>query len=311
MLAIFIFVNIRTHADVTTPDNPNNNAPTATITSIVATATSSTVSVDAPLTLVAGATVPVKVVGSFVDADGCSQVTTGGRVDALLQRGSVTSCISSGFMVSDGGNSCYAVQGCTITDCSGTTANFECDFNVAYNADATDLGEYSADQWTAFVSPLDQTMLSSGSTDNTSPGYTSAHFEVALSPGIAAGHSVSFGSLAFGAVSAQQTLDVEDAGNTPLTNISVESSPLLCRHNDSESPGASGTIPPENVYAAGSPAEIGSMTALSSSTPLQFGLNIPVATTTASSTKPVYMRLQFPSDLVAGVCTGAVTVGIE
>ncbi|MCX6781470.1 MAG: hypothetical protein NT003_05165 [Candidatus Magasanikbacteria bacterium] len=309
VLAVFLFVNIRTHASVTTLENPGNNAPTATITSIVAGDASNAVSVYQPLALVAGGTVPVRVNGTFTDADGCSEVSAGGRIDALLQRGSVPDCYASGFDVSDGGNSCYAVQGCTITSCSGTDANFECDFNVAYNADATDIGTFSSDQWTAYVSPLDQTMFTSGSTDTDAPGIASSYFEVALSPGIAAGQDVSFGSINLSVASSAQTLDVVNAGNTPIGNATVLMTPLLCRLSEGYELGSSGTIPANQVYAALTSG--GTLTPLSDVTPTSLTLDIPIATTTVSSTKPIYLFLQMPPSEIGGLCTGTITVGLE
>lgn len=313
LLMVFLFARVRTHADVTTPDNPNNNAPTATITSIVQTQSSQSVTEESPLTLTAGGTVPVRVSGTFVDADGCSQVETGGRIDALLQRGSVTTCVTDGFAQNDGGNSCYAVQGCTITSCSGTTANFQCDFNVAYNADATDLGTYSGEHWTAFVAPMDETMLNSGSNDSTSPGYAAANFEVALSPGIGGGGDVTFGAVDLGSVSPEAVVRIVDEGNTPIGNVSLLMSSLLCRHNNSEEPGYTGTIAATSVYESDTPSSsLESMTPLSPDTPVTVPLDIPVATTTmASSSRPVYLRVQTPSSLIAGVCSGTLTVGIE
>ncbi len=229
----------------------------------------------------------VYVHGTFTDEDGCANVRDGGNIAITLYRSSVSttsSCVAENHY-------CYKAvlaHDCTIQDCSAgteTTVPYQCLIPLEYYTDATDVGEYMADNWIAYTEITDADMTSGSNTSFT---------EINSMTALRLEGTIQYGTLSFLATSTQQMLYIKNTGNTSI-DITIDGGNMLC---------SSGSIPVENQrYSTVTGTDYFSMVSVTTSSTL-VDLNL-TKFQDRESTTTLYFQLAMPSSGAAGVCRGA------
>ncbi len=302
LLVIVVFVVMKTSADKTinVSASTTNAIPTATI-NYITNATSSTIESDgSALTLTDGTVTTVHIKGTFSDDNGCTDVTSGGRMDGVIYHGSSPDCVGG----SPESAHCFLATSCSLSSCSGTTGQFDCSVPVWFNADPTNTGSlYEADTWKAIVNTQDATMIGAGggSANLSSP----RTFEIAQLTAISLSGDIAFGSMGLNATTSSVALSITNTGNKEGEGVAITGTDMTC---------TPGVIPVQNIKFATTNVSYDSMTALNSdhvtavSTGLSIGSSFATSTVMASTT---YFNLKTPASDVNGTCTGTLTFSTE
>lgn len=277
LLIILIFLTIRSQAeDTNTSASITNEAPSVSSVTI---AESSLGAQDNSIDLTAGSTTTIYCHAEFTDNNGCDEVDTGGNMEMIFYSANTdANCDADN-------DDCYIVQGesastCAITNCGGgtdVTANVECQAEVYYHADAAD--------WTC------QLIVNDGSASSTAATATTT---INSCVGLSLSGNVSFGSVALGATSTEQSLTISNTCNN-IIDTNASASDLTC---------TIGTIDASQIkFTTTSGATYASMTAFSTSSQ-SIDLNIAVG---SGQNDILYQMLQVPSSALSGSCTGTQT----
>lgn len=287
-IALIIVFVTRSQADTTTQNlTVQNLAPT--IDTLVF-STSSFGSAASTFNLTESTTTTGYIHGTYTDTNGCSQVTAG-TVDADFFKSTLTkSCTGDN-------NDCYNIVGasnCTISNCSGgsdTTGSFECTVAVQFYADGTDVGSASsAANWVADVALGDGTTTSPSSQTTTEMASLLAH---------SISSPINYGTVALGAQSSEQVVDVTQTGNTAFDlQVQVDQA-MAC---------TVGTIPTANVEWSLTPSFSFGTGFSPSTTPATFQYNMGLRTSDSTNLiKAFRAKLQNPASGVSGSCTNIAT----
>jgi hypothetical protein len=273
-------------------------------------ATSSYGGAASTLTLTPSTTTTFFVHGTGTDTNGCGQIddadgngTTASKWEGKFYRTSVSgaeTCTANNL-------NCYTIttedtdlsgNGNACTDATGgsdSSLAFQFDIPVQFYADATvaaSLPDYASTNWTAWVKVYD---------DQGGTGTATATTEVDTLKAIGLeASSETYPSTAFGAQSAEQTINVYNRGNYDDLDLSVSQSAVWSC--------TIGTIPIANLKH--SVTSGGAQTDMSA-TPANLNLNIDKSITgvDTSSTGTFYTKLTIPASGVAGTCTSTLVVG--
>lgn len=235
----------------------------------------------------------VYVHGTYTDADDCDQVQNGGEVEFVLYRSGVNGAQNCN---TDNTN-CYrttkTLGGCSISNCtvgtSTVTGDYSCNLSLTHYADATDSGTYSAENWQAWIEIADNSSASSSMSSST---------EVNSLVALDLTGNISYGNIALGATSTEQSLLITNTGNVAIdsdisaTNMTCDTGTILASQQHFSS--LSGL-----TYAAMGP--------LSTSTQ-SYGLNLAKQVDATLSTTSLYFMLQAPTSSLAGTCNGTLSV---
>jgi hypothetical protein len=248
-----------------------------------------TVNGNAAITLTENTTQSVIITATVTDNNGCTQITSGGSVTAVLYRSSV----SGGGACAASDNNCYTAI--TLTDtgttCSGSAdASFDVSgtASVKFFADPTDTGTYSADTWKVLVSAND------GTATGTANEGTAVELNTLLALDVTG--TISYGSMGVGTNSASspQTVAVTNTGNANMDPQVSSAAAMTC---------TVGTIPIANQEYSSSTFTYNSGTDLSS-TPATLNLALSKPTSTTPVTASSYWGIAVPNVGVSGSCTG-------
>ncbi|MCA9383151.1 DUF2341 domain-containing protein [Candidatus Dojkabacteria bacterium] len=272
--------NPEAEADFTTI--PDNVLPIASSVTIDSGATG--------INLTNGVTTTVNCSGTITDADGYTDITS---VQAKLFRTGV------GAGAGDDDNNHYTVSGdsqCIPSNGSGNTEDYSCDFDVEFHADPTDIGVYSADDWTCEMTPSDGGGVGTGDTDT---------IEMNTLHALAVTSAIDYGQAELGGDtgSTNQVTVVTNQGNASI-DVDVSGDDMCIDY-----PTCSGSVLGANyqeysdttfTYGVG-----GTDLANTSAT-----VNLSIAKPTSSpssATDSIYWGIGLPGSLTKGAYTGANT----
>ncbi len=97
---------------------------------------------DTDISLTEGTTTVVSATGTVTDLNGYADIVA---ASSTIYRSSVVGAAQC----SSNANNCYVQPTCTLSNCSGNSCAVTCTAQMAYLADPTDIGDYSADNWLA------------------------------------------------------------------------------------------------------------------------------------------------------------------
>lgn len=267
----------------------DNATSTASVTNALP--VSSSVSIDAgagSVTLTEATTTNVVVTATVTDNNGYADITS---VTAKLFKTLTTAAAGDdplNHYTKSGDANCVPSAG------SGLTETYTCTFAVQYYADATDAGAYSADTWSAEVTPSDSDGAGTAGSNDT--------IEMATTAALNVSSPIAFGALALGGITADTTAfdsTVTNTGNQATIGAQVNSSAataMTC---------TTGTIPVGNEkYDATSTTAFASKTALTASAVTATGVS--AAKGAAGNTDTLGWGLEMPTTGVDGSCTGTV-----
>jgi hypothetical protein len=255
------------------------------------------------LTLVENTTKTIYIHGAGTDNNGCNDIDTESGWGAITYRTDTTGGEACASSPGADDNNCYSQT--TLTNyagCSGAgdlTINYEFDQAIQYFADATDTGSPNAGtNWSIAVQVQDEgTAISSTTTDT---------FEMNSLISLDVGATVSFGSLALGADSANTTATITNVGNRALDvdilGTSADSGNLVCDGSGSSNIAVGQIKMDEATITDWTGA---SNLALTASNQEQ-EVNI-AARTDASTTANMNFMLRVPSTGLRGTCTNTIT----
>ncbi|MBI2484449.1 hypothetical protein HYV71_04675 [Candidatus Uhrbacteria bacterium] len=266
-------------------------ASAPTVDTVTAAATS--LGSESTFTLTENTTTTLYVHGTISDADGCEDVASNGTVAAKFYR----SNHASGSACSADSNDCYTILNgaCAKSGCEGPEDNsfaYECTAAIQYFADTTVTGTHTATDWSATVTATDSLGASASSTDTIEMNST---ISIAASPS-----SLSYGEIALGSQSAEQTITVTNTGNVGIDiNVHVDGA-FACTTGVLSSDTAHYSTAQGFSYEAG--------TALSTQvTEIEFNF-APRTDDATPTTKNLYLLLQTPSTGAGGMCSNTLTV---
>jgi hypothetical protein len=171
------------------------------------------------------------------------------------------------------------------------SANWTTTIPIQYYADATDIGQYSGDNWTALVTPTDGSGVGTGAT---------ATNEIASMRGLAVTDAIDYGTIELGnnTNNGNQTVTVTNTGNVAIGS-QVNSGTVVAMAC------SRGSIPVGNEkYSAGN-ANYGSLTELTSSAVTVAGFSV-AKRVNAIPSAPTYWGLGMPVTGAIGSCAGTV-----
>lgn len=290
VVALVTLILVNSRADNTGQATNIANA-TPSVGSLI-TATSSGTSDISSLPLTEATTKAIYVRGTATDANGYGDIDAANQYTMKTYRTNVSSCNT------EDGTNCYintAGTGVTLSNCSsGTTCDFEITKAIQYYADATDAGTNSGTNWTATVTVTD---------DSSATGSASDTFEVATLTALTVTASVDYGTLAFDAYSAIQTLTVANSGNE-IIDYTVTAPNMTCS--------LQGAIPTGNThYALASFDSTGyddtpTTSKLMTTSAVAVDDSVAIASDGGASNSSFYTMLKIPANGVKGSCTNTV-----
>ncbi|MFH1722424.1 MAG: hypothetical protein ABH950_07470 [Candidatus Altiarchaeota archaeon] len=188
----------------------------------------------------------------------------------------------------DDANNRYTNTSCALSGGSGNTVDVVCSFTVEYYADP---GE-----WNCTINATDDIAYGVG-WDNTTINTLTA---------LSVPSSLSFGSLALGATSGDQTLTVTNTGNEQIDisldgygSVNGDGYAMTC---------STGNVDLANLrYDLSSDTAFGSMTSLTDDSVTLSSFDL-AQRTGAVSTKDAYWKIQIPASGVSGSCSGKINV---
>jgi hypothetical protein len=251
-------------------------------------------SADSSLTLTENANKTIYVHGTATDNNGCEDIddTASATWGARLYRTGVgNNCTASD-------NNCYTITPANedITGCSagGSDLNvvYEFDFDLKYFADATDAGsspDFSSSEWTAGVKVTDN--------NNGDSNFATTTAEVATLKALNVTSDKSYGEVALGATSAEQTLTITNTGNDDDLDPTIEqASTWSC---------TIGTIPQDQLHWSDTSSfAYADATSVTSSA---VDLNDASIEKGAGGTHEIYTQLYISTTGVGGSCTSTLT----
>jgi len=303
---------VKTYLDANNTVSQNatvtNATPSITVnlSDNAASTTSNYSDASSTVTLTENSTKNVYVHGTATDTNGCDDVTKANATwDLVVYRtnlaGASTCSANNTNCYKDASESTLTTSGCTAGG-SDTGLNYEYGpIALQFYTDATDASTYSATDWTAYVTVDDaNTGGSVASSTNT--------FEVASTNALdASGQTLSYGSVALGALSSEQTITVKNTGNRQI-DMNFSSTDFSCANST--------TIDLDTVDALGA-----STTSRSGSSTLTdygkvrntvsataFNTSLAKQSDNASSSSALYFRFAAPSSGAGGACTATVTL---
>lgn len=304
LLIILIFVSLssKTTSVLPTLTNVNNTNPVVNTVRIGLATGDDDVS-NGTLMLNENSTKSIFVNGSFTDENTCKEIEDNGYDGLKIKthRSGFGSCNSGPnnnhlkcyFKDMAPNTDCY-ITGCTNS--SITTANYECEVKIAFNADRTDSGTNGAENWVAEVQVND---IHGGSS-----GYVaSSTFEIAkLSAINVASPDINYGSVALGGVSGVVTTTIQNYGNDNDTDLFVYGSAMPCSNY--------GTIPvSKQFYHVQNNQATSSMVSLNSVTSTAYQFDMPKANNDDPGyDKNLYWKIQLPATGISGSCSSTNTI---
>lgn len=300
-LVALVFITSRTDTDTTQQQAAVGNAtPTVDAPTIAASYGGATV--GSTLDLTAYATKTLSIHGAATDTNGCDEIdnVSSNSWKVAFYRTTVT----NGSTCTADNSNCYqdTEEAAGLTNCttggSDTTIDYDFTTEVAYYADATDSGsfpDYSATNWTAYVSVADDIGASANN---------STTVDINTLKGVSTTASLNYSTVALGATSSPLTITITNTGNDNDLDPQIhESTGWSC------SAGGVGTIAVGQVHwSKTSGFSYASGIAMTASAVDLSNLSI-AKSTGAASTADVYLLLQLPTTGVAGTgCTSTLTV---
>jgi hypothetical protein len=234
--------------------------------------------------------------GTFTDLNGCELADNVTLWTLSLYRSGVAT--SNNECTTASAYSCYQANepaNVAITSCSGATdtvGTYEWTLSsLVYYADPTDTGTYSAQNWIPHVRIVDDSSSAVESTAST--------FEIATLASIDVSSSITYGSVAVGANSSQQTATVWHMGNKGAMDAFVKvGGDMTC---------TTGTVAAGQVrYSLTTGFTYASGTAMTT-TDANIDLNM-TAGSSGTAQSSVYLMLNLPSaGGYSGTCTNTAT----
>ncbi|MBI4250222.1 hypothetical protein HY622_01390 [Candidatus Uhrbacteria bacterium] len=279
---------------------------TVNLSDNAASTTSNYSDASSTVTLTENSTKNVYVHGTATDTNGCDDVTQANATwDLVVYRtslaGTSTCSADNTNCYKDASESTLTTSGCTA---GGSDSGLNYEYGpvaLQFYTDATDASTYSGTDWTAYVTVDDANTGGSvaSSTDT---------FEVASTNALnASGQTLSYGSVALGALSSEQNISVKNVGNRQI-DMQVSSTDFSCANST--------TIDLATVDALGA-----TTTSRSASTTLtDYGKvrnsggeitldrSLTKQTGAASSSGSLYFRFAAPSSGAGGACSATVTL---
>jgi len=290
ILFIFGFINLVIGADISTSAEVSNQLPVASSVELNGVS---------DITLTANLTTLVPATGVITDTNGCDDISS---VTATLFR----SDLAGGSGAADNGRTHFSTTCASQGDCAGggdNTETFDCEFNITWYADPTDLGSDHEDtDWTFNMTPQDSEGGVSDSTQQEILTLTSL--------------SVQTGSLAFGLIAlGDNTVDVNQ--NTTLANHGNEALDIIIKgYGSVEGDGYSMVCTSGNVdvsmiehdttgFTWGSGVQL---------TDIDDQVDLDLDRGSDASPRPVksiYYGLGFPATGISGTCSGTIVLTAE
>jgi hypothetical protein len=249
------------------------------------------------ITLVEDSTKTIYIHGAASDNNGCEDISSGTGWQVIVYMSDVENEI--GCTADD--NDCYAAASVNAdlnSSCSGAgdlTTDYEATVALQYYADPTDAGAPNAAyNWVAYVKANDASSATDTLT-NTFEVNSLAALEIDS-------NSISYGSVALGATSGEQSLTIINTGNRAIDlDISADGD-LVCNGSGSND------IPVANVEYSLSTGFTHSTNGTDLSTS-PTNLDISIAQRTDSDTQDdIYFKVLMPSTGVRGTCTNTLTL---
>ena len=296
---VALILNNSGAASISSSGSVTNAAPTLDTPTI--SATSGGVALD-PIVLTAGTTTKVYIHGTITDNNGCEDIDSlDGSEDLTVAL--YKSDATNGKACTANNLDCYQptevagdLTGCTAGGADLTT-EYETDVDIQFYAHATAAGvdpDHSLDHWVATVDVTD----ANGGTVSAS----SANTEIAQLKGLSiSSGSISYGGVALGGTSAEQTVTVVNEGNKDNFDPNIlQTADWSCTIGTMDVGQVHWNLTALQAYASG--------TAVTGSA-VSMNMNIAKTTDGTDSTGNFYTQLQIPSTGVGGSCTSSLVVG--
>ena len=249
-----------------------------------------TVTATDPVTLTEGTTTVVWCNATVTDDNGYADVSSASA--KLWEPVGTTEAGADDY------NNHYTNSSCSLSGGTGTTVNAACKFSVHYSATPA--------EWTCKITATDGS-AATGSANNTAVTINSL---IALSTD----SSITFPETALGAIATEQTLQVNNTGNSQIDTqlytygaTDGDGYSMICTIGGSEIPY---TNLKYNLTAAQDfTANMSAIGNSSTTYTTETAFNLAAETTdNVASTKDIYWKIQVPSTDVGGSCTGYLVV---
>lgn len=288
----------------------NNVAPTIAAANIALKDTDGTGNLE--LTTEEGETQDFYVEFIVTDNNSCENSASGDEIASAIvhaYRSGIgqASCDSDG---EDNANNCYAnahsgtggqcIQDVSVDACSGSsdsTVGWKCEFPLQYHADPTVAAtQYPTENWLVSVQATDDDSAASSLIEDSDGNELDTFVMYDVDDGSA---SISYGTLAPEATSADQTNTVEATGNVGLDTTLYGTN--MTDNGNSIAVGQQHYDTADNAY--------GSMTALLVDPGAELELNVGKTTTTGTpASADIHWKIQIPAAQTPGTYTGTNTI---
>ncbi|MBI2410382.1 MAG: hypothetical protein HYV32_00600 [Candidatus Kerfeldbacteria bacterium] len=281
-----LFVALLLWAGYRIYSNADTSSSSASVTNVVPVMSAVSInSAAASITLTENTTTSVTVTGTATDNNGCEDITSVAYVFYRTNHASGAGCSADD-------NDCYTGT-CTIDGGSCTaggadlTSTYTCTINTQYFADATDdSSSRSTTSWTAQLTPSDGSS-GTASTDT---------IEMSSLAAINVTATTVYGTLALAGTSSNQTVTIDNTGNTRL-DTQISGTNMSC---------TIGTISAAQQKFGTTDVVYASLTNALQTSATEYDLDIAQRTGVATNAS-TYWGLQLPSTGVDGSCTGTNT----
>jgi hypothetical protein len=229
---------------------------------------------------------------TVTDTSGCSHVLVGGDVRVKVYRRMAYDCLDGCLSASLTSGSCSVVTSTDAIACSNNTTNvdIECQVDLPYFAEATDLSGRTDDVWMAEIEAVNDKGLSA---------QQQVFFGVNSLKAISVDKNIFFSTGTLGSVSGLASIEIHNSGNIPLTSIEISGTPMKCKV---------GTIPASAYRFSLSPdTPFELMTPLPDDGPALLFVSMEKSTAARTSSKKIFWRLGLPKRGLAGNCRGKIS----
>lgn len=287
-MVIVALVIIYSQADsVTTTTEVSNVDPVIDSVFVSSSANGGTNSYTSGIVLTAGTTKTVHVNGVVSDANGATDIS---QVNVLFYRSAVTDACSTDD------NDCYQIVGCTLSNPTSTTKDYNCQVPLQYYADATDgnSASYSAQNWLARVTVADTS--SATDIDETNTVEVNTLLALTIPSSITYNCDGSCTNNESTSDTTNEEMTITQQGND-AADVNVSGSDMTCTTLGSIPFGNQEWSLTDVVYESGT-----DLTGSAVDTDLAVGLQ-----TGSSVTKTLYWNVSVPYN-ATGTCTGSNTI---
>lgn len=248
----------------------------------------------------------VYVHGTATDSNGCDDVTKSSATwDLVVYRtglAATSTCTADRLnCYKDASETTLTTSGCTA---GGSDAGLNYEYGpiaLQFYADATDASTYSSDTWTAYVTVDD---ANTGGSVASSTDTFEMNSQNALD---ASGQTLSYGSVALGALASEQTVTVKNTGNRQI-DMNVSSTDFSCANSTTIDLATVDALGATTTSRAASSTLTDYGKVRNSGSEISLNTSLTKQLAAASSSGSLYFRFAAPSSGAGGACTATVTL---